>query len=224
MTIKATRIFLLGLCAANILMSTCSTLFKSSAADAKPDDSAVQSTQTSPPDSAPQSKAPPEEAASEPAQTASEHPQPAPAAALLPQAPAEETAPAKNVDSLKNTIWQLTELRIGVGSIMLDRTLMTGNQMNDYFTLQFVNEGISGRAAPNRYFAPYALLDGNNLMIRPIAGTLMSPLTTIGVLNEDRYYALLQNITHWDSKDNILHLYIPAEKEGIEVVMVYKPQ
>jgi heat shock protein HslJ len=133
-----------------------------------------------------------------------------------------ETAPVTSFDSIKGTVWLLTEVKLGYSSIVLDRQLMSANQMGDYFTLQFVNEGINGRAAPNRYFAPYLLVDGNNVAIRPIAGTLMSSIINIGGLNEDRYYGMLQKISRWELRDNTLYVYSQGEMPGEELILVYK--
>lgn len=159
-------------------------------------------------------KAQPEAAPAEPAAAAAAEPIAAPAIPF-------ETAPVTSFDSIKGTVWLLTEVKLGYSSIVLDRQLMSSNQMGDYFTLQFVNEGINGRAAPNRYFAPFLLVDGNNVAIRPIAGTLMSSVINIGGLNEDRYYGMLQKMSRWELRDTGLYVYSAGEMPGEEIILVY---
>ncbi|MDR2481961.1 MAG: META domain-containing protein [Spirochaetaceae bacterium] len=128
------------------------------------------------------------------------------------------------LDDLKNIVWKLSEIKIGYGSILLDRALMAKNQMGDFFTLQFVDEGINGKALPNRYFAPYLLVDDNDITIRPIAGTLIASLVDVGVLHEQRYFTLLQGMTRWDYKSGNLRIYTSGERENNEIILIFKPQ
>jgi heat shock protein HslJ len=142
------------------------------------------------------------------------------AAEAAPEAP--PPAPVVTFENIKNTVWQLNEIKMGYGSIMLDRALFSASQMGDYYTLQFITEGASGRAAPNRYFAPYALISDHDIAIRPIAGTMMASLNSIGVLAEQRYFAILQSMTRWDLKDGVLQVYAPGENPGEEITMIFK--
>lgn len=122
---------------------------------------------------------------------------------------------------IKNRVWQLVEIRIGYGLIALDRQQMAYNNMNDVFIIQFTDEGVSGKAAPNRYFAPYEKQEGKNISIRQIVGTLMGGNINIGGLTENEYYWYLQRITRMDIVNGYLELYAtPSPNE--EIVLRYR--
>ena len=122
---------------------------------------------------------------------------------------------------IKNRVWQLVEIRIGYGLVALDRQQMAYNNMNDVYIIQFTDEGVSGKAAPNRYFAPYEKQEGKNISIRQIVGTLMGGNINIGGLTENEYYWYLQRVTRMDIVNGYLELYAtPSPNE--EIVLRYR--
>jgi hypothetical protein len=126
------------------------------------------------------------------------------------------------IESIKNKIWQLIEIRIGYGLVALDREQMAYNNLNDIYIIQFTDEGVSGKAAPNRYFASYEKREGKNVSIRQIVGTLMASNINIGGLMENEYYWYLQRITRIDLVNGYLELYAnPSPNE--EIVLRYRP-
>lgn len=126
-----------------------------------------------------------------------------------------------DLESVKNKVWLLSEVRLGYGSTMLNRELLVSNQMGNYYSLQFINEGINGTAAPNRYFAPYSLIDGSNVMIHPIASTLIASSPAIGVIDEQRFFSLLQEMKRWGENDSILHIYSNNGENQRDTIMIF---
>jgi heat shock protein HslJ len=127
-------------------------------------------------------------------------------------------------NEVKNIVWQLTSVTFSYGTINLDRSALTKNVYSDFFTIQFRDEGVTGTAAPNNYFAPYALLGENNsIALRMIVSTQKALIGTINILNgltEADYYRYTQNIYKWDSSAGLLTLYSKTDEQG-EVVLTY---
>jgi hypothetical protein len=123
-------------------------------------------------------------------------------------------------EELLDIVWHLSEIRLNYGRMELDRAAMTANNMGDIYTLQFTGEGISGKAAPNRYFTSFELRHNHDFRLRPIVGTMMAANINIGGLMENEYYWYLQRATHWEIVNNALELYAyPSQNE--EVVLRY---
>jgi hypothetical protein len=126
-------------------------------------------------------------------------------------------------ESLINTVWSLCEIRIGYGRTELDRKEMAENGMDDIYTLQLMEEGMSGKAAPNRYFTTYELLHNHDFRLRPIVGTMIAANINVGGLMENEYYWYLQRVTHWEIINGELELYAyPSQNE--KVVLRYLRQ
>jgi hypothetical protein len=140
----------------------------------------------------------------------------------------EEIAVVKNQSAgagfseIVNTIWELCEIRIGYGRIELNRQAMAHNGLGDTFILQFTEEGINGKAAPNRYFSTYELMYDHDFRLRPIVGTLMAADINIGGLMENEYYWYLQRAGRWGIINNRLELYGVNPNE--EFTLVFLPQ
>jgi drug/metabolite transporter (DMT)-like permease len=145
------------------------------------------------------------------------------------EVPRETTVPApvqpvinQNIsyEDITNVIWQLSQIRISYGKTELDRLAMAANGLADIYILQLTEEGINGKAAPNRYFTTFELRHNHDFRLRPIVGTLMAANINIGGLMENEYYWYLQRTTHWEIVDNGLELYAnPSPTE--EIVMRY---
>jgi hypothetical protein len=151
-----------------------------------------------------------------------------PAAANLPATPPPRPTslplPSQaTFDDIKGIIWKLGEMRIGAGSITLDRKAMDTKGQGDMFILQFSDEGLNGKAAPNRYFGSYNSVDGHNISIGPVMGTRMASLNpiVIGGLSEDEYNWYINRISRWEiTGDQRLALYGP-DGANEEFTMIY---
>jgi heat shock protein HslJ len=144
--------------------------------------------------------------------------------AILVNAPTTADESAAAFVRAKNIVWQLTGVTFSYGAIKLDRDALTKNVYSDFFTIQFRDEGVTGTAAPNNYFAPYALLGENNsIALRMIVSTQKMLMGTINILNgltESDYYKYAQNIFRWDLIDGTLVLHTKTDEQG-DIVMTY---
>jgi hypothetical protein len=145
-------------------------------------------------------------------------------ALILVSAPSTAAESAAVFSNAKNIVWQLTGITFSYGTIKLDRDALTKNVYSDFFTIQFRDEGVTGTAAPNNYFAPYALLGENNsIALRMIVSTQKALMGTINILNgltESDYYKYAQNIYRWDLIDGSLILHSKTDDQG-EIVMTF---
>lgn len=137
-----------------------------------------------------------------------------------------EEEDAADFSIIQNTVWHLNEVKLTYGLIHLDRAALKTAVYGDFFSIQFMKEGTSGTAAPNNYFAPYSLLDGNNIGLRQIVTTqkaLMGDVSVINGLTEADYYRYLQKIYRWSKEKGGLFLYSKTEA-GDEVALCYLPE
>ncbi|MDR1363687.1 MAG: META domain-containing protein [Spirochaetaceae bacterium] len=144
--------------------------------------------------------------------------------AALPQRTGEEFIILENppvADSgvvfseITNIVWELREIQVNYGKTELDRQAMAANDLGDSFTLQFTEEGVNGKAAPNRYFSTYELQHKHDFRLRPIVGTLMAANINIGGLMENEYYWYLQRANRWELVNGNLELYASGQDEDI---------
>jgi heat shock protein HslJ len=147
-----------------------------------------------------------------PSQTTAARAQSAPSgtqAAGTAAANAPAPAPRREVTfrDVKQKIWKLSEIRIGAGSTVIDRKKMEDAGMGDVYIIQFTDEGVNGKAAPNRYFAPYDMQEAKNVSVRTIVGTLMAATINVGGLMENEYYYYLQRISRWELSGSTLELF-----------------
>ena len=93
---------------------------------------------------------------------------------------------------------RLAEVWIGGRNTGFNRNALAAEGFADGFTLEFDTERITGTAAPNRYFAPYTLGQGNAVSIGAVAQTQMIALFEPEQLREDDYLFFIQNVYRWD--------------------------
>jgi heat shock protein HslJ len=119
-------------------------------------------------------------------------------------------------NDIKERLWKLAELRIGAGTVTMNRQDMEAAGQGDIFILQFSDEGLNGKAAPNRYFGPYLSREGKNVSVRPIMGTRMASLSpiNIGGITEDEYYWYINRVVRWDIQpDGRLALFAKGSQD-----------
>jgi heat shock protein HslJ len=96
--------------------------------------------------------------------------------------------------------------------------------MADAYTLRF-NAGdgrISGKGAPNRYFAPYTQ-EGRELSIERVGGTLMASFKEPESLKEGEFFQYLAQTKTWDAVKNRLHL-ITLNDQGEETTLIFEAE
>ncbi|MDR3342337.1 MAG: META domain-containing protein [Treponema sp.] len=129
-----------------------------------------------------------------------------------------------NFDAVQGKSWMLVEVKTDSGRVMLNRPALEANGMGDTYTLQIDAERISGKAAPNRYFAPYQVGEDQHISFKPIAGTLMISIIDIKAdLTEQEYYDYLDQVYRWDVSDGNLELHT-LTKDGKAAVLIFSRQ
>lgn len=136
-------------------------------------------------------------------------------------------ATSKNTDrkagfgDVKNRVWQLSQVRHSSDKITYDHSKLNREHFNDIYTLQFLDDRAAGRAAPNRYNAPYTLNGENGLSFKAVASTLMMGVHVPDGLKENEYFKLIEKVYAWEYKNNMLLLYSKDEADK-NIIMVYK--
>ena len=132
-------------------------------------------------------------------------------------------SPAKTAgfDEVRGKEWVLTEIISGSGNIVIDRQKLETEGITDAYTLYIDNELISGKALPNRYFAPYKLGDGREISFDAVAGTLMANINDVGELQETAYYRFLDDVYRWELSGGRLELFTRGPG-GTDVKLIYK--
>jgi heat shock protein HslJ len=111
------------------------------------------------------------------------------------------------------------ELRKGTVVTVLDRRKLESDGFGDLFTINF-GERVTGKAAPNRFVAPYQAGANNALTIQPPAGTLMASIYDPERIREKDYFQYLINVKSWKLAQGRLELY-SSDSGGREAVLVY---
>jgi heat shock protein HslJ len=128
--------------------------------------------------------------------------------------------PPLSFDDVKGKEWQLNSVHIGAGVLVLDRQKLDSEGFTGAFTLNFGNEQLHGRGAPNTYRAPYEWGQNQSLSIGNIAATLMAPLKEPTAFRENEYFACLRNTYRWDLVQGSLELYTKTG-DGEEGILVF---
>jgi heat shock protein HslJ len=124
-------------------------------------------------------------------------------------------------DTLQGKEWRLLAVKTPSGKHTgFSRQKLAADDMGDYYTLGFDTEMISGKAAPNRYRAPYHQEGNQGISFSAIAGTLMASFKDPEGLNEHEYYTYLAGVTRWNVVQGNLELYTKDEN-GLEAVLVF---
>ena len=127
-----------------------------------------------------------------------------------------------NFSDVTGREWLLAEIRTQSGKITIDRNELKNSGFGDnIFSLTLDAGRLSGMGAPNRYFGPYTLGDGQSISIQNIAGTLMAPLFEPEKLKEHEFFMYLQNAYKWDFVKGQLELYTRSENRA-ETVLVFR--
>ena len=129
----------------------------------------------------------------------------------------EEVKDSANFEEILGRNWILEEFKNGSVIVSIDRTKPIGI---DIYSLRFDAQRISGVGAPNRYFAPYTLGEGNYLSIGMVGNTRMGPIFENEKLWEQDYFSYLRKAYRWDLQDGKLKLYTRSETNN-EVILIF---
>jgi len=119
----------------------------------------------------------------------------------------QESQKTQDFSVVKERVWQLVQARDSAGSVTFDGSRLDMTKFGDIYTLQFSDTLASGKAAPNRYTAPYALGKGDAISFKPAASTMMFGIHTPEGLSETEFFKLLDKIYRWSFEKEMLSLY-----------------
>jgi heat shock protein HslJ len=133
---------------------------------------------------------------------------------------ADETKIADNVPfgRVQRLDWNLTEVRTGSSTVIIDRT----KAQREIYSIRFQEDRIRGRGADNLYFAPYIAGANNSLSIRRIASTFMAPIFEMENFSEYEYFRYLEKAYRWEFHDWKLKLYT-YDKNNREAILEFIP-
>jgi heat shock protein HslJ len=123
------------------------------------------------------------------------------------------------VKALSGKDWKLQELRKGNSLIEINRSKLEADGAGDFFTLAF-DERVSGKAAPNRFTAPYQAGPNNTLTIQQPASTQMALIHDPERIHEKDYFLYLTNVKSWKMNQGKLELH-SSDFSGKETTLVY---
>ena len=127
----------------------------------------------------------------------------------------------RNFDQVLGREWKLYEVWIGGRNIGFNRNTLATEGFRDAFTLEFDAERISGAAAPNRYFVPYTLGQGNAISVGIVASTMMVPIIEPEQLREHDYLFFIENMYRWNLTGDRLELSSRG-RVGEEVKLIFQ--
>jgi hypothetical protein len=132
-------------------------------------------------------------------------------------------SPAKTAgfDEVRGKEWVLTEIISDSGNIVIDRKKLEAEGITGAYTLYIDNERISGKALPNRYFAPYKPGDGQKISFGAVAGTLIANINDAGELQEAAYYRFLDGVYQWNLSGGRLELFTRGPG-GTDAKLIYE--
>ena len=122
------------------------------------------------------------------------------------------------LSSISGKNWKLVEVRKDSRVIEINRQKLETDGFGDLFTIVF-GDRISGRAAPNRFTAPYQAGANNALTIQQPASTMMAAIYDPERIHEKDYFQYLTGVKSWKLNQNRLELY--SSDAGKETVLVY---
>jgi len=122
--------------------------------------------------------------------------------------------------AVKNKVWKLAEVKDSSGELIFRSEKLDKKQFGDVYTMQFDDTFASGKAAPNRYNAAYALGTGNAISFKPAASTRMLAFEEPEGLREHEFYDLLQKAVGWNLTENRLFIYTGIA-ESPNLIMVF---
>jgi heat shock protein HslJ len=125
------------------------------------------------------------------------------------------TVTGSSFSSVTGKEWKLIEVQIDSTPfsriVLYDRNDLKKNNIGSIYTMNFNAEQVSGTGAPNKYSAPYTLGEGTDVKIEVIKSTLMAPIIQPEKLQEQVFYAYMQNVEQWSLDNGKLILHSKAE-------------
>ncbi|GHS86628.1 hypothetical protein FACS189487_01240 [Campylobacterota bacterium] len=116
---------------------------------------------------------------------------------------------AADLSALTDRQWKLSWIKTATSATAIDRAQLAKDNGATYFTIQFGENRISGKGAPNTYTAECKYGENRRLFISPIASTKMIALKEPKELNEHEFFRYLGYASEWRVSSNTLELLTP---------------
>ena len=145
-------------------------------------------------------------------------------------APVNATTSATVVDAgtevdfslVMNRDWILSEFKTGSGTVVLNRDRHVEMGFGNIFTLRFDDALAIGTAMPNTFRGPYTPGENRAITFGPMATTRMASFVEPEELNEDEFFAMMNNVVGWNLVGGNLELYTSAEGD-VGGAMIFVP-
>ena len=116
--------------------------------------------------------------------------------------------------------WKLIEVRINNRDTGFNRNILIREGFDQFFSLNFDTNNVSGVGAPNRYSAPYTLGNNQSINIMLMRSTMMASFFQPENLTEHEFFTYMQNTYEWRLDSNNLELRSKTDG-GDEVSLVF---
>ncbi|MDR2536173.1 MAG: META domain-containing protein [Treponema sp.] len=137
--------------------------------------------------------------------------------------PAVQQQEEKDLMDLQGKVWKLESVKSTAADNGFTRKKLDAADMGDFYTLQFDDQRISGKAAPNQYSAAYHQDGKQGIGFSAMVSTRMMSFKEPEDLKEHEYYLYLSRVRRWDLVQDKLELYT-ADEEGLEVILIFGTQ
>jgi heat shock protein HslJ len=125
-----------------------------------------------------------------------------------------------DLSALLRKEWRLTEVWINGINSGFTRSSLPRDGSGEMFTITFDTDSLSGTGAPNRFSAPYTILENNSITVLLIRATLMATTREPPRLREHDYLTYLQNSSVWNIEGNNLTL-TSRNASGARVYLIF---
>ncbi|MCL2484649.1 MAG: META domain-containing protein [Endomicrobia bacterium] len=112
-----------------------------------------------------------------------------------------------NFGAVKGKVWQLGKVLDQSDAIIFNASKLDPKKFSDIYTIQFNDSTASGKAAPNRYTAPFVLGEDDMLSFQTAASTMMMGIHTPDGLTETEFYKLLAQSERWSIEKDHFFIY-----------------
>jgi heat shock protein HslJ len=127
---------------------------------------------------------------------------------------------APNSSTITGKEWKLIEVRINDSDTGFNRDILIREGFDQFFTVNFDTDIVSGTGAPNRYSAPYTLGDNQSINIMTMRSTMMASFFQPENRTEHDFFTYMQNSYEWKLVNNNLELQSKTA-DGNAVLLVF---
>ena len=113
---------------------------------------------------------------------------------------------ASNFSDVTGKEWKLIEVRINDSGVGFNRDILIREGVDQFFTVNFDTDIVSGTGAPNLYSAPYTTGDNHSISIAIMRSTMMASFFQLENFTEHDFFTFMHNSHEWRLVNNNLEL------------------